>query len=1139
MPSASNKLEKQASIGSVHGTGGGNNVTGSGATKKSQDVVNSNSNTMSENNANSTVLNNNIANSTTNEGSVTSTSTNTKGVATNPVLEANIPMKQTITTIDHKIRNLEKRKTKLESYRTIQASGKELSSDQKAAVAKYDAVIAMLEFARDFSKQMWQFVKEAEKEQRKQARKDLITRALAETAKIREALVIQNIINCFEDETIRADFLNGANGALKLETADITILDKFCCDVRMTRPETVDDVPFVTAAQKAAELYSMTIDGRPKVYAENFTYDQIRLIFNKIQESGYLDKIYMATPEVEVEVKEEDEVFSNSADGEDVANADEIYLEEGLEKLNVSSIDVEDDLDDQNANAGLIDDAVLQATVAGNVNDLPQQQQQQPNLPQQLVPQQTTKEHLDVQQVQGVIQPPQTQQQQPLNAVVIQPANAVTGGVPPNFPAPLQGTPAAPVHVAMFTAQQMQGAPPQMQQVPPGSIIGVPQVPPQMVPIAQAPPQQQRQLMTSPGTQAAAAQLPQGAIPIHGAPQPPPGHFTPTTVRAVEQGLFPHNRQQFIQQQMRPVAEIIGNGSFYFLQESELDSPELSGNAPIGSVVFEQQQQQPPQQTQQQPPISQDSLSQAQQLQQQNILVHGGELQAAELLKNQQQHHLQQQQQIVQQQQQQQQAQQSQPQQTIPTQTFTNQSFPPMQAAASVTAPTSANSSNTPTIASNNPSPMFPQQQQQQKHPQLFSPVGGPGMQPQDAITAHKQQLLLTEQQQAPIMIMARMAAPQARLAQQNAQQQQQLPQVPQQAQPPQPTLGMQPGDVRVSDVTAGGYLGFDNGVVGLAYEQQMQQQLAVVAKASAAAAAAAAAAAEELKVNEDLGTHSKFNASESVIANEWDAMSKATAASVRAAANISSTAVTNATATAALANALKSSSGVSSSSSVAGASNVLEPPTKWSAEMNALSNPSTPSGNSDNTPAIVRKIEWTSSNSSGGAGSGSGAGPSVGGSGGGYGDGNQSSSNAHESNHWNSNQQQDGGHYNNGRQFQRRRGRGSYGNSQQNGSGRGGSGIYFRNNENSSSGSYYQNGGGNVYSNKDSGSRYESGNYRGPRGSGGGNGGGGAGNGRGNGPPSRTLGGRNGSGGQSNPSSGSYMNRSSQRIPMSLDNKN
>ena len=411
----------------------------------------------------------------------------------------------------------------------------------------------------------------------------------------------------------------------------------------------------MTAAQKAAELYSMTIDGRPKIYAENFTYDQIRLIFNKIQESGYLDKIYMATPEAEVEVKQEEEVFSNAADGEDVENTDELYLEEGLEKLNVSSMEVEDDLDEQNANVGLAEEDALQATNAGLANDIPlqQSQQQQPNLPQQLVWQQTTtKEHLDVQQqVQAGIQPPQTQQQQPLNAVVIQPTNAVAGAVPPNFQAPLQGAGAAPVHVAMFTAQQMQGAPPQMQQVPPGSIIGVPQVPPQMVPIAQAPPQQQRQLMTSPGTQAAAAQLPQGAIPIHGAPQPPPGHFTPTTVRAVEQGLFPHNRQQFIQQQMRPVAEIIGNGSFYFLQESELDSPELAGNAPIGSVVFEQHQQPPPQQTQQQPQITQDSLSQAQQ---QNILVHGGELQAAELHKNQQQHHLQQQQQIIQQQQQQQ-----------------------------------------------------------------------------------------------------------------------------------------------------------------------------------------------------------------------------------------------------------------------------------------------------------------------------------------------------------------------------------------------------------------------------------------------------------------------------------------------------
>lgn len=61
--------------------------------------------------------------------------------------------------------------TKLEGYRAIQASGKELSADQKSAVAKYDAVMATLEFARDLVKQMQQFTKDAEKEQKKQARK--------------------------------------------------------------------------------------------------------------------------------------------------------------------------------------------------------------------------------------------------------------------------------------------------------------------------------------------------------------------------------------------------------------------------------------------------------------------------------------------------------------------------------------------------------------------------------------------------------------------------------------------------------------------------------------------------------------------------------------------------------------------------------------------------------------------------------------------------------------------------------------------------------------------------------------------------------------------------------------------------------
>lgn len=53
------------------------------------------------------------------------------------------------------------------------------------------------------------------------------------------------------------------------------------------------------------------------------------------------------------------------------------------------------------------------------------------------------------------------------------------------------------------------------------------------------------------------------------------GHV-PTTVRAVESAYF--KQHQYIQQIARPLAEVLGQGNFFFLQESELDSPEVPNN---------------------------------------------------------------------------------------------------------------------------------------------------------------------------------------------------------------------------------------------------------------------------------------------------------------------------------------------------------------------------------------------------------------------------------------------------------------------------------------------------------------------------------------------------------------------------------
>lgn len=73
---------------------------------------------------------------------------------------------------------------------------------------------------------------------------------------------------------------------------------------------------------------------------------------------------------------------------------------------------------------------------------------------------------------------------------------------------------------------------------------------------------------------AAGATLPMAQVPpnhqIH------TGHVQATTVRAVESAYF--KQHQYIQQMARPLAEVLGQGNFFFLQDSELDSPDVPNN---------------------------------------------------------------------------------------------------------------------------------------------------------------------------------------------------------------------------------------------------------------------------------------------------------------------------------------------------------------------------------------------------------------------------------------------------------------------------------------------------------------------------------------------------------------------------------
>lgn len=208
-----------------------------------------------------------------------------KPISTEGSLE---PLKQGITIIEHKIRNLEKRKLRLEKYQEVQASGKELNSDQLQAVSKYDEVLQTLEFARDLSKQFHGIVAENAKQQKKQARKEALERTQQDVARVKEILIIQDVLANMGQDNIRDDFLAGNNKACKLSEEVLQQLDDLYTEVSPKREIEEGQPPFVQQLNKAAEHFICLTEGKNKEVVGT-TYADLKKQITEISTCGYFD----------------------------------------------------------------------------------------------------------------------------------------------------------------------------------------------------------------------------------------------------------------------------------------------------------------------------------------------------------------------------------------------------------------------------------------------------------------------------------------------------------------------------------------------------------------------------------------------------------------------------------------------------------------------------------------------------------------------------------------------------------------------------------------------------------------------------------------------------------------------------------
>ncbi|XP_076676221.1 caprin family member isoform X2 [Andrena cerasifolii] len=217
------------------------------------------------------------------------------------------PIRQVIIVIEHKIRNLEKRKVKLESYRDLQKNGRELNADQKSAVAKYDEVLQTLDITRELQKQITGIAHDAVKQQKKLARKEVMERMQHDIAKVREVLLIQDVLMNMGTESVREDFLAGKNGAVKLTEDDLKYLDSLYNEVMMKHHHEEGEPTFLQQVQKVAEHYVAIVDGKQREIIGT-TYNKLKEIITSINQCGYFDQVH----EAEATVEEVTEVVAES-----------------------------------------------------------------------------------------------------------------------------------------------------------------------------------------------------------------------------------------------------------------------------------------------------------------------------------------------------------------------------------------------------------------------------------------------------------------------------------------------------------------------------------------------------------------------------------------------------------------------------------------------------------------------------------------------------------------------------------------------------------------------------------------------------------------------------------------------------------
>uniref|UniRef100_A0AAQ4QWJ0 Cell cycle associated protein 1b n=1 Tax=Gasterosteus aculeatus aculeatus TaxID=481459 RepID=A0AAQ4QWJ0_GASAC len=238
-------------------------------------------------------------------------------------------LKQVLCVLDKKVRNLEKKKSKLDDYQVKKDKGELLNQDQLDALNKFQEITYNLEFGRELQKTFITLGQDIQKVVKKSARREQLQREEAGQRRLKTILQLQFLLDRLGEDNVRRDLKQGVGGSPMLTDVHLAAFDEF---YKLVVPDCDQSVRLVDRYEEASVHLWDLLEGKNRAVVGT-TYKALRHTLDQVMLSGYFDQVQSHQNGVCEEEEAEEQAPAAAAVAEAAAaSADVVCLFFGSEK---------------------------------------------------------------------------------------------------------------------------------------------------------------------------------------------------------------------------------------------------------------------------------------------------------------------------------------------------------------------------------------------------------------------------------------------------------------------------------------------------------------------------------------------------------------------------------------------------------------------------------------------------------------------------------------------------------------------------------------------------------------------------------------------------------------------------------------